>query len=274
MYLGIDIGGTKTLVAVLSKAGKVVESAKFPTPEKYSNFLLELAHTVHHLEHREFQAAAVAAPGRIDHKRGVVLDLGNLPWHNEQVQADCEKIVKCPVVLENDAKLAGLGEALLHPDAQTALYVTVSTGIGTGVVRDGRLDATLSNMEGGHMLLPFKGKLTKWESFASGKAIYNHFGKKAVDIHDEASWRYVARNLAPGFFQMIAIVQPDLIIIGGSIGSYFDRYGAYLEEELNKLEVPMVPIPRIVQAQRPEEAVIYGCHALIEQTFPHHAASA
>lgn len=274
MYAAVDIGGTKTLVAVLTNDGKVVESRKFPTPKKYENFVLELAHAVHHLEHDDFLAAAVAAPGRINQKLGQVVDLGNLPWHRAPIEADIEKILRCPVVIENDAKLAGLGEAQLHPDAKTVLYVTVSTGIGTAVVHDGKLDNTLSNMEGGHMMLPYKGKLVKWETFASGKAIYKHFGKRASDIHDEADWRHIVRNLTLGFFEMIAIVQPDLIIIGGSIGTYFERYDKLLEAALNKYEIPMVPMPRIVQAQRPEEAVIYGCHTYIKQRFPHHADAA
>ena len=261
MYVGVDIGGTKTLVAVLTDAGKIVESKKFPTPKTYDNFLLELANLVHHLEHTDFTAAAVAAPGRIDRKHGRVFEFGNLSWTDIPLQADCEKILHCPVVIENDANLAGLSEALLHKDKQTVLYITVSS--------QGRLDQALLNSEGGHLLLPYKGRLTKWETFASGRAIYNHFGKKASDIHDPADWKQIVRNLSLGILEHIAIIEPDLIIIGGSIGTYFERYGQLLQAELDKHVVPVITIPRLVQAQRPEEAVIYGCYDLIQQTFDH-----
>jgi glucokinase len=107
----------------------------------------------------------------------------------------------------------------------------------------------------------------KWEHFASGKAIYEHFGKKAKDIHDADDWRYIVRHLALGFFELIAVCQPDLIIIGGSIGTYFDRYGKLLHEELQKYRIPVVAIPPIVQAQRPEEAVVYGCYDLASQRY-------
>ena len=273
MYVGIDVGGTKTLVTVLSAKGKIVEQAKFPTPPIYSNFVLELAHTLAHFEHQDFKAAAIAIPGRIDRERGVALDLGNLDWHNIPVQADCEKILKCPVVVDNDANLAGLGEAVLHPEVKTVLYITISTGIGSGVISGGKIEPALANIEAGQMELPFNGKLMKWEHFASGRAIYEHFNKKAMDIHDEASWRYIVRNLGLGMFNLIAIVEPDLIIIGGSVGSYFDRYEHLLKAELNKHDVPVVHIPPVISAKRPEEAVIYGCYELIKQTFPHHAAS-
>lgn len=271
MYVGIDIGGTKTLVAVLTNEGKIVESTKFPTPKKYSNFLLELAHTVHHLEHKDFVAAGVAAPGRIDRKHGIALKYSNLTWVNSPLQADCEKLLHCPVVLENDANLAGLSEALLHKNIDRVLYVTVSTGIGTGFVYKGQLDSATINGEGGQILLPFKGHLVRWETFASGRAIYNHFGKKAADIHDEADWKHIVRNLVLGFYELIAVYQPELIIIGGSIGTYFDRYSHLLQAELDKRAVPVITIPKITQAQRPEEAVVYGCYDLAKQTYGTHA---
>ncbi|MBC7708261.1 ROK family protein [Polaromonas sp.] len=271
MYVGIDIGGTKTLVAVLTNEGKIVESVKFPTPKKYSNFLLELAHTVHHLEHKDFVAGGVAAPGRIDRKHGIALEFGNLRWLRTPLQADCEKLLKCPVIVENDANLAGLSEALLHKNVDRVLYVTISTGIGTGFVYKGKLDEGTINGEGGHIMLPHRGRLVKWETFASGRAIYEHFGKKAADIHDEADWRHIVRNLSLGFFELIAVYQPELIIIGGSIGTYFDRYAPLLQSELDKRVVPVVTIPKLAPAQRPEEAVVYGCFDLAKSIYGKHS---
>lgn len=267
MYIGVDIGGTKTLIGVLTNEGKIVETKKFPTPKTYQNFVLELANAVHHLEHKDFVAAGVAAPGRINREHGRVIDFGNLDWKDIPLQADCERILGCPVVVENDAKLAALSEAMLHKDVDKVLYVTVSTGISGGVVYKQKLDPAMLDSEAGHMLLPHKGKLVKWESFASGRAIYNHFGKKAADIHDEADWKHIVRNLSLGFFELIAITEPDLIIIGGSIGTYFDRYGKLLETELRKHEMPVIRIPKVVGAQRPEEAVVYGCYDLAWVTF-------
>lgn len=269
MYLAVDVGGSKTLLASLDDVGSITESRKFPTPQNYPEFLKELADNVDNLSTKDFTAACIAIPGRLDRDNGIALELGNLTWKNIPVQADCEKIFGCPTLIENDANLAGLSEALLKKDAQTVLYVTVSTGIGTGIVYRQRLDPALLNSEGGHLLIPHRGKLAKWESFASGRAIYEHFGKYASDIpvSDEAAWKLVARNLAVGFFELIAINQPDLIIIGGSIGTYFERYSKFLINDLKKYEVPLVHVPKIIQAQRPEEAVVYGCYDLARQTY-------
>jgi len=107
--------------------------------------------------------------------------------------------------------------------------------------------------------------LEVWENFAAGKAIYEHFGKKASEITDKADWQFIARNLSLGFFDNIAILQPDLIVVGGSIGAYFDRYGEYLIAELKRYETSLVPIPPVVKAQRPDSAVLYGCYDLAKQ---------
>ena len=268
MYLGVDIGGTKTLVAVLDDSGSIVEQAKFPTPSNYEHWLLELRHTAHHFEHKDFQAAGVAVPGRIDRKHGKLIRLGNLPWKNEPIQADCERILNCPVVIENDANLAALSEAMLHKEYSTVLYFTISTGIGTGVVHDQSLDPALIDSEGGNILLPYKGRLTRWEKFASGKAIVEILGKKASDINDENEWKTITRNLALGFLENMVIVQPDLVIVGGSVGAHFPKYKDYLIAELKKYELPLLTLPPIVQAQRPEEAVVFGCYDLAKQRYP------
>ena len=271
MHVGVDIGGTKTLVAVLDGNGVIVEREKFPTPKEYDDFLTQLKTTVSRFAVQDYLSAGVAVPGRLDRHKGLVLSLGNLLWKNEPIQADIETILKCPVVIENDAKMAGLSESMLNPDASNILYITVSTGIGTSVIHDRKLDPSMLNSEGGHMMIPFKGKLVSWESFASGRAIAEKFGKKASDIdpNDAQAWKYIARNLSLGMFELITVVEPDLIIIGGSIGTYFHNFSEYLVADLKKFETPLVPIPKIIQAGRPEEAAVFGCYDLAKQVFPY-----
>jgi predicted NBD/HSP70 family sugar kinase len=267
MYVGIDIGGTKTLVATLDDAGQIVESQKFPTPKVYAGLLEGFKQTLEGFKDQTFQAGGIGVPGQIDREHGISLGSPHVEWKDVPLQADCQEIFDCPFVIDNDANLAGLSEAMLHKDSQTVLYITVSTGIGIGVVRNQKLDPTLLKSEGGHITLPYRDKLVAWEDFASGRAIYERFGKKAADITDPEDWKIIAHNLSLGFFEHIAIIQPDLIIIGGSIGTYFDRYGTYLEAELKRYELPIVPIPKVIQAQRPEQAVIYGCYDLAKQAY-------
>lgn len=260
MIAAIDIGGTKTLIAIFDADGQIVEQVKFPTPQSYDNFKIELAKNVASLTTKSFDRAAVALPGRIDRARGVGIHFGNLPWENVPIQSDLEAILSCPVACENDAKLGALGEAMFAPSYNRLTYVTISTGIGVGVVVDGRLDYDVSDGGGKSMLFEHEGVLQPWEAFASGKAIFKKYGKRASDIEDPTIWEQIIDTWVEGFIQLIALTSPDAIIIGGGVGSHFDKYGEKLIETLGKQQTPMLTIPTILPAKHPEEAVVYGCY--------------
>ncbi len=251
------------MVAALTNDGQIHESAKFPTPAEYEDFLPVLRDTVVNLTTKDFRAGAIGAPGQIDHKRGVFKAGGRLGWRNEHLVRDIERITHCPMLVENDAKLAGLSEAMLLKDKHArVLYLTVSTGIGGGLIIDQAIDRSMDDTEPGHMMLQRGTRLVKWEDFASGKAIFERYGKKASDINDEATWRAIAKDLAVGFIDLIAVMQPDVIVVGGGIGTHLPKFHDLLVAELKHYETPLVHIPPVVQARRPEEAVVYGCYDL------------
>jgi glucokinase len=262
MFAGVDIGGSKTLVATFNDDGIIAEKKRFHTPSDYSTFLEELKEVALSLQTTDFRAAGVAVPGKIDRHRGLGEYFGSLAWHNVPIQADVEHIFHCPIVIENDANLGALSESMLRPEDKRLIYVTISTGIGTGFIINRELDPELLDSEGGQMAFEYHNKRTTWEDFASGRAITKRFGKKAADIDDEKTWQRIAHDLATGFLELIAIAQPDIIVIGGSVGNYFDRFKVYLLEELTQYNNPLVPIPDLQTATRPEEAVIYGCYEL------------
>ncbi len=271
MYVGIDIGGTKTLVAVLNENGVIHEKIKFPTNPNYSEFLLDLKKAINSLGMHDFKAGAVAVTGpRTDRKHGRIVNSSNLPWRNVPIQHDAELLCGCPLVIENDAKLAALSESMLLKDKyKKVLYVTVSTGIGFGLVVNGVIDTSVGDAGGKPMLLEHKGKLVSWEDFASGHAIVERFGKQAKDINDQQTWKIISRDLAKGFIHLIAIMQPDVIVIGGGVGNYFEKFEIYLKEDIENYKIPLVKLPKMIKAQRPDDAVIYGCYDIAKQHFNH-----
>ncbi len=262
----VDIGGTKTLLAVFGDDGVVAEQIKFPTPKDYELFLKGLESNVANLSTKDFQRACVAVPAKLDRERGIAVAFGNLAWQNVPIQADIEKVTNCPVIIENDAKLAGLSEATLVKDEfKKVLYVTISTGIGGGLIIDGRLDPNFADIEVGQILLEHQGKLRDWEDFASGKAIQKKFGKRVSEIDDDdTAWYSIARNIAIGLIDLMATLTPEVIILGGGVGAHLEKFQARLVEQLKIYENPMFTIPPIRQAARSEEAVIYGCYELIK----------
>ncbi len=267
MYLGIDIGGTKTLVARLDSHGVIKESQKFPTPRRYPDLLKEIAVTIANLSTKEFVAAGVAAPGFVDRDRGTVHAFGNLAWHDVPIKRDLRKMLGCPVVVENDANLAGLSEAMLIKQYDCVLYVTISTGIGTGVIANQQINPDFADSEGGQIMLEHKGKLERWEDFASGQAIVQRFGKRASEITDAKTWHIIAQDIALGLYDLIAFIQPDAVVLGGGVLTYFDRFSDQLNTALKQFEMPITPIPPILQAQRPNEAVVYGCYDLAKSVY-------
>jgi predicted NBD/HSP70 family sugar kinase len=274
MYLGVDIGGTKTLVAVLNEHGVITEQHKFLTPDDYDEFLQQLRQAMASLEVQDFRAGGIGMPVTVfDREHGRAISFGNLSWRNVAVQHDVEMISHCPMATENDAKLAGLSEAMLLKERyEKVLYITVSTGIGIALINKRIIDINIGDGGGRPLLLEHKGRMVPWEKFASGHAIVERFGKKAMDITDEPTWRIIARDLAQGLIELIALTEPEVVVVGGSVGTYFDRYGALLAEELKKYKLPLVDIPPIKGAKRPEQAVIYGCYDYAKQVYPHAAA--
>lgn len=268
MYLGIDVGGTKTLLAVFTKDGQLRQTARFETPKDYERFTKSLADNITSLSMEQFSAVCAAIPGLVDREKGMGVAFGNLEWRNVPIGPFLEELTGATVLIENDTKLAALSEAkLLSHDVDRVLYVTISTGISAGVITDGIIDPGFADSESGQILITHQGRQMTWEDFASGKAIQRRFGKQARDINDEATWKTITHDLAVGFFDLIAIVQPSLIIVGGGVGTHFDKFDNLLEAALKKFETPMVPIPPLVRAKRPEEAVIYGCYELLKARF-------
>jgi len=234
MYLTVDVGGTKVLVATFTKGGEKIKSMKIKTPIMYPDFIAELKSTINELlGGSQPDACAIALPGTIDRDNGIVLYFGNLPWENVSIKQDLSDILQCPIYLENDAKLAGLAEADAVKDLYSrVLYVTVSTGIGLGLTVNGEIDYSVKDAGGRAIMLEHQGKIMAWEEFASGKAIVAQTGKMASEITDDADWYLVSRNIAIGLINLIVTLSPECIVIGGGVGAHLDKFHERLHDEL------------------------------------------
>jgi glucokinase len=248
-------------VASFLEDGRIGEQFKFPTPPTTKEWTAELRSVLEtHFGGEPVEAIVVAMPGIV--KGGVAVWCNNLKWANFDV-ADALKGVlgDAPLFVENDANLAGLAETRqMKKIPALSLYVTVSTGIGSGIITEGKINPDLRNSEAGRSLVEFDGSVREWETFASGKSIYKAYGKYAKDINDKRTWHQIAVRISRGFLAIIPVLQPDVIIIGGSIGTYFERYGKDLVGILEEHMPAHIPTPKFVQAKHPELAVIYGCY--------------
>ena len=261
MIVAVDTGGTKTLVAIFSLSGELLKSEKFPTPRDFNEYVSVTTDAVTRLAgSNTIDAMAIAVPGDI--RDGIAKICPNIGWQNVNVhQAFAANFPGIKIVTGNDAAIGAIGESrAIIPVPRLAIYVTISTGIGTGIVARGKLIPEIQRFEGGKVMLPIDGNLISWEKLTSGKSIYEKHQTFAKDITNDKTWQEIATNISYGIMNLIATYEPDYLIIGGSIGTHFDKYGHHLQAIINQ-EIPAyAQATTIVQATHPEEAVIYGCY--------------
>ena len=143
LTIGIDVGGTKIAGGVVDESGTIVEEHRVESPARDVD-AIETAITdlvgVLSRDH-EIEAVGVGAAGYVDSARAVVMFAPNLAWRDLDLRADLEQRIGLPVVVENDANAAAWGEFAFGAgaDVDDLLLLTIGTGVGGGLVLDGRL---------------------------------------------------------------------------------------------------------------------------------------
>ncbi len=259
----IDLGGTKILSLVVDMLGEVHGVDVRPTeahqgPEAVLRRMAEslTAALVEAGRGMKLEAVGVAAPGPIDFSQGIVVEAPNLPgWSNVPVAELIADMMGCPAVLENDANAAAWGEFTLGAGrgSHHLVYLTVSTGIGGGLVLDGRLYRGANGAAGeiGHIPLVDDGPPCGCgargclEALASGTAIARRAGEVLAaggapllariagdapvtartvseaaargDATARAILEEAGRHLGRGLTAVVNIFNPDHIVLGGGV---------------------------------------------------------
>ncbi|MEW6048842.1 MAG: ROK family protein, partial [Bacillota bacterium] len=201
---GVDLGGTKIAAGLVDEGGRVLHRVELLTrPEEGPAAVMDrMIGSVREVcraagvRPEELQAVSVACPGPLDPVRGVVTEAPNLHWRNVNVTAPMREALGAPVYLENDANAAALGEwwAGAGRGTRSFIYVTVSTGIGGGIVIEGRIygGAHWAAGEIGHTVAVVEngplcgcGRRGCLEAMASGTAI----ARRAAEALQAAGWR-------------------------------------------------------------------------------------
>lgn len=267
MYLIIDIGGTKTLIALFSKSGRVIKKFKFKTPTAKNEFLgiLKSALIPFSMTYdKKIEQIIVAVPGWID--QNIAVKFGNRPWKNLDLASELNFLFKAPIKLINDANLATVYESSFHKGL--SLFLTFSTGIGGGLARRGKLSKNSSSVEPGHTHYIFDNKSKEWEDIASCAAIGAHYGVQATSVRGKNAYSDIAFRVSLGLPEVIQKYHPDCIIIGGPLALQFPRFSKELKQLVKKSLPRSKKLPRIVAAHRPKESVIYGGY-LYAKKFSH-----
>ncbi len=169
--IGIDLGGTKVLTALVDKnTGEVVHFVKKKTkkdkgPEKIIHKIIKSIHEIfeeQHLSVKDISSIGIGAAGQVDREKGIVIAAPNLDCFNLEIKAIVEKEFSIPVFLGNDVEIATLGE--FHFGAgkgyKDFVCIFVGTGVGSGLVQDGLVRRGSSGTAGeiGHIIVDVGGR--------------------------------------------------------------------------------------------------------------------
>jgi len=252
----VDIGGTKIAVAVVSDIGSVAGREEWPTRLLGPNdAVARMAEALTRLAGQSgtpLRGVGIGCTGPVDPLTGIVGDVDLLPgWSGFGLAEQLSNTTGLGVAIENDADAAALAEAEWGAGRGTSrfIYVTISTGIGTGMVFDGQLyrGAGGAHPEAGHQLLDpagpacYCGARGCWESLASGTAMEQWARSQSAEFHnitakdicrlagesDPLALRVVDREceyLGIGLANLVTMLCPDAIALGGGVMQSADLF--------------------------------------------------
>ena len=241
LVLAVDLGGTNMRVAIVDEDGKILDRDEQPTPdaaetiEPFTDFVgtFRARHDVDH--------AVFAVPSRIDHQEGTLLRAPNIPppWAHLMTRDALEAALDVTLILANDADVAAVGETYFgaargHADV---VYVTISTGVGAGIVVGGRV--LLPRFSGGELGFTIidrealaEGRPATVEDLGSGTALERIASERGLDADGKAIvrlmqagdatateiWNDAMDAVGIGIANLVQLVSPTAIVLGGGVG--------------------------------------------------------
>lgn len=232
MRLGaLEAGGTKMVCAIGNENGEIFERISIPTetPE------ITVPKLIEYFKDKEIEALGIGCFGPIDLNRssetyGYITTTPKLVWENYNIVGAFKEALGIPVGFDTDVNGSALGEATwgITKGLENSVYFTIGTGVGAGIISNGKLLHGMLHPEGGHVLLTkhpddkYEGKCpyhkTCLEGLAAGPAIEARWGKKGAELADRREvWEMEAYYIAQALVDFIVILSPQRIILGGGV---------------------------------------------------------
>lgn len=311
-FVGVDLGGTK-IAAGLVREGKVVASLSTDTeadggPHHVIGRILRLVDDLlsqHRIPRHHVRGIGVGAPGPLDSRTGTVITAPNLPgWDHVPLRGIITESLGIPAAIENDANAAALAESRFGAarGAANMIFVTISTGIGGGIVVNHQLLTGATGVAGeiGHMVIDVNGSRCGcggygcWEAMASGTAIARD-ARNAVASGEPTTITLMAHGsadgitartvylaavegdrlaqrilgqasfyLGVGLTNLVNLFNPEVVVIGGGLAKMGDVLMApALDHVKARAFMPAVNAVRFVPAALGDHAGVLGAAALL-----------
>jgi len=229
LFGGAELGGTKCVLAVAENPMSIVKRIEIPTrnPEKTLKNIFDF------FSNYELKSVGIGTFGPIVLDResenyGLLISESKKGWKGTNLSTEFKSNLDAMICIDTDVNAAAIGEYNYGAgqDCQTLVYITIGTGIGGGILVNGKPYTGNFHLELGHMLVPnsdnFQGVCRIhgdcWEGLASGPSIEARWGVQPSEIlESHEAWEKEAELLARGIVSIIANHSPDRIILGGGV---------------------------------------------------------
>ena len=227
----IEAGGTKFVCGVGTESGEIINRVTFPTSKPE----LTLAKVLEYFRDKKVSAVGIGCFGPIELNRsnpnyGFVTSTPKLEWSNYPVLPILKSGLNVPIGWDTDVNVAALGEATwgAAKGLDSCIYYTIGTGIGVGVIAEGKLVHGLVHSEGGHVSIrrhPNDGYLGNCpfhadclEGMAAGPAILGRWNINGSDLpSDHPAWEFEAYYIGQAVANAILMLSPKKVILGGGV---------------------------------------------------------
>jgi predicted NBD/HSP70 family sugar kinase len=296
VIVGVDIRPTETIVALADANGTFTSREVIATPTDPKTAVDELTASIRRIlascRGKKLEGVGISLPGRFSHVSDRLVFAPNLKWRDFDLRTPIMKATGVDVELENAANACVLATVWFehHEASRNLVVVTVSEGIGTGILMNGQLVRGLNGMAGefGHVPLDAKGPVCGcggrgcWEVFASNRAALRYYLESGsadsdltfVDLLGRAdngdgraakALETMAQYLGRGMRMIVAGLAPERIVVVGDLTRSWNRFGPVIEAEVKAQVLPGGSMPRLEPAHEDGMARLRGTVALILQ---------
>lgn len=281
--IGVDAGGTHLRIALLNSDGDILNKETLVvgekrTPEIFFKKLSEKIRFVAGVHLNDLEGIGLGLPGICNQNEGVIHKLPHYPnWRDIPVIKIMKEAFSCPIVFDNDANMAALGEHWkgATKNFPTFIMLTLGTGIGGGLVLDGKLWRGEEGFAGevGHMVIEVDGKKCAcgnkgcWECYASAGAV--PYGKtaeilsKAADAGDKEAkqfWEEFGNYLGLGISNLANITGVEHFVLAGGVSLGWPHFIENAKKRLLKGGYSRLAQKIIlIQSTLKGEAALIGC---------------
>ncbi|MGO5165290.1 MULTISPECIES: ROK family protein [unclassified Candidatus Paralachnospira] len=312
-FIGIDVGGTNVKLMIMDEEKQVVAKTQIPTKaergyEAVSDDMIETLDRMFEkngIREPKIQALAMGLPGTVDRKAGETVYLAKLRWDGFNPAKKLGEYYRAPYFIENDANINALGEyAFGESGKENLLLLTLGTGVGGGIIINGKIFGGAANMAGefGHMMVQTEGgdiclcgRRGHLEAYCSGtammrdalemmknrrKTILHQYVKENEGVYDnsmvtrgvkegDATCREILNRfisyLAAGISTLMMLFNPEVVLIGGGVSNAGDLLIEPLNQKCREMVLSERSYCPVIRTSLGSEAGMYGACALAMQ---------